>query len=310
MLGPPGRRPDEGVGLDNDDDVPEELVAALPEAVRRAIAERVVGALREAAQAWPGARFPPAAVMFIRVAERLADEPDTLGAVARLHVRDLCLATACGTGEPRAMAQFEQQLMPGVPGFVRRIDRSPHFADEVKQLLREKLFVGRDGSRPKICEYAGKGPLDGWLRVVAVREAHNLARTRRPGHEPADADLAARASMPDPELAIARKRSHEAFGAAFEAAMGSLTMQQRTLLRLHYLDGLSSGSIAEMERVSSATVRRWIDAARRELFAATRRFLAERFHFSSAAVDLVWGDLGSDMDLSVSRLLRSQLGTP
>ena len=310
MPGPPGHRPpDEGAGPDHDDDVPEDLAAALPEPVRQAIAERVRTGLRDAAAAWPTARFPAAAVMFRRVADRIADEPDTVTALQRLHVRDLCLATACAGGEPRAMAQFEQQLMPHVAGFVRRIDRSPHFADEVRQLLREKLFVGREGSRPKIAEYAGKGPLDGWLRVVAVREAHNLTRTRKPGHEPADEDLASRAAV-DPELAIANKRNHAAFSEAFEAAMGTLTMQQRTLLRLHYLDGLSSGAIAEMERVSSATVRRWIDAARRELFAATRRFLAERFHFSAAAVDLVWGDLGSDVDLSVSRLLRSQLGGP
>ena len=47
----------------------------------------------------------------------------------------------------------------------------PQLVEEVKQVLRVQLLVARDGKPPGIGGYKGKGPLRGWLRITATREA-------------------------------------------------------------------------------------------------------------------------------------------
>ena len=58
--------------------------------------------------------------------------------------------------------------------------RSPDFADEVRQLVREHLFLGRDGGTPHIADYGARGPLATWLGIVARHIAYNLIRGRDP----------------------------------------------------------------------------------------------------------------------------------
>ena len=59
-----------------------------------------------------------------------------------------------------------------------RLGREPMFVDEVRQVLRTKLLVG-DGAPPKIADYSGRGPLDGWVRAAAVRAAIDLKRREK-----------------------------------------------------------------------------------------------------------------------------------
>src|SRR5204862_1158487 len=100
------------------------------------------------------------------------------------------LARACADGSPDALAIFDQKILSAVPLFVARFHGGPAFTDEVKQILREKLFVCRDGA-PKIREYEGRGALRSWIRVAAVRVAVDLLRER--GQAPPDDRTAAAA---------------------------------------------------------------------------------------------------------------------
>ena len=133
--------------------------------------EAALLALHDAGRAaWPGVDV--AGPVFARyLGERVAgrDVADALGAC---HVEDLYLACACARGVAPALLSFERAFAVHVPAFVRRVDPSPAFADDVAQVLRERLFVG---AAPKIAEYEGRSDLYGaeflkrYSRLVQAR---------------------------------------------------------------------------------------------------------------------------------------------
>src|SRR5205823_11653356 len=98
---------------------------------------------------------------------------------APAHAADLYLAFACGSGASGALAAFEASVLPQALGAIASIDRSVDFAADVQQALRQKLFVAEPGREAKILGYAGKGPLDAWVRAAAVRTALVLKRKGR-----------------------------------------------------------------------------------------------------------------------------------
>jgi RNA polymerase sigma-70 factor, ECF subfamily len=282
----------------------QELLPGASEATRSAVAAVLAEAERQAAEAWPGVRFPPSDVVWRRVLETVGACEDVPGALGKRHLRDLILAIACAAGEARAMRWVDEQHLAHIGRFVRKLDDTRAFADEVRQVIREKIFLGGETLEPKIAEYGGVGPLEGWLRVVAVRTAQNLLRARKPGAEPPSLELPLAVAAADPELLMARTQCASTFRACFADAVAALSAEERTLLLLHYLDGLSSDAIARMYGLGGATVRRRIAATRARLLADTRRRVGAHLRLPSADVDHVWAELRSGFDLSLSRILR------
>jgi RNA polymerase sigma-70 factor (ECF subfamily) len=234
------------------------------------------------------------------LARRLGEDPDAA------YVEDLYLACACVDGDARALALFDERHLASVARHLARLDRSPAFADEVRQLLRERLFVGHDGEPPRLASYSGRGPLGTWVKVAAVRVALNLRRSDRDvaigsGDEPMIAGT--------PELLLLRHRFRADFGGAFTAALGRLAVEQRQLLRLHFLDGVSLGGIAALHHVDKSTISRRLQAAREQLFADTRDALHARLGLGERDLGSLMRLLRSQFgDVSVARLLRASDG--
>ncbi|NUP05393.1 MAG: sigma-70 family RNA polymerase sigma factor [Polyangiaceae bacterium] len=284
----------------------EEITKSLSFEERSAIASLMERACREATATWQGVIFPPIHVVARRALDRLGDTADPVSALERKHLVDLFLACACASGEPRAMRHVEERFLTQIGSFVRKIDSSQGFADEVRAAVRVKLFVGGDDLHPKIAEYTGAGPLEGWLRVVAVRTAQNLVRARKPGGDQAH-DLPLAAAAHDPELALARTQYSEAFRTCFAEAVAALSSEERTLLKFHYVDGLTSEQSAKMYGASPATVRRRLATARQALLVDTRKRLSERLRVPLVDLDAILGELQSGLDLSLSRILRGSV---
>src|SRR5687768_14380224 len=78
------------------------------------------------------------------------------------------IASRCARGEPAALAWFDRRYLGRVDAIACRLGLSPALAEEIKQLLRCRLFVGEQGP-PRIASFRGDGPLDGWLAVAASR---------------------------------------------------------------------------------------------------------------------------------------------
>jgi RNA polymerase sigma-70 factor (ECF subfamily) len=252
--------------------------------------------------AWPDVELAEERfVAYVR--ERLAPDA-TAAAVVSLKGTDLYLACACAHRARGALERFDRVLMSRVPGFVRRIDETRTFADEVCQTLWEKLFVASE-TGPKIATYDGEASLLAWLHVVAVRAAINLAAARQPDRFYALDDAAATALEDhDPELDFLKAQYRDEFQAAVRAAIGELSTQHRRVLRMHLSAGLSTPQIGAILRVHHTTVVRQLAAAREEIRTNVRARLQAQFGLDSAEFDSISGLLLSRLDLSIDACLR------
>jgi RNA polymerase sigma-70 factor (ECF subfamily) len=257
--------------------------------------DTVANALAQGRAAWPDVALDDDAFA-ARVAAVTAEDP---GALA--HAADLYLACACAAGAPAALAAFERAFVKDVPRFVDRFRAGASFADEVAQLLREKLLIASAGTAPRIAEYAGRGPLRAWVRVAATRLALDLLRER--GAAPAQMNDLEDAKVIDPgagpALDLLKARYRDRFQAALESAIAALTPKQRTLLRMHHVDGYSLDRLATIQRVHRATIARWLADARDEIVTRTQEQLGDADSDFDSVVALV----RSQLDLSVSRVL-------
>jgi RNA polymerase sigma-70 factor (ECF subfamily) len=261
--------------------------------------------ITSAALAWPGVHV--SADQFLdHVATSLAAQD---GVDARLlemlRYEDLYLACACALHQARALGQFERHFMAHVPLFVSRIDPAPAFADDVCQRLRTRLFVDDDRSKRKILSYSGRGPLAGWLRVVAIRTAYSLKRSRKGDpHLPIDGERLADVPTNDPEFGYLKEHYRRPFREAFEKALAGQPARTRNVLCLYYLEQMTSKEIGNLYGVSGAAVRLWLKQARREILVQTRQHLAERLALQTAELDSVMFLAKSECDLTLSRLLK------
>jgi RNA polymerase sigma-70 factor (ECF subfamily) len=251
--------------------------------------------LDEARAAWPQVVVPEAEFL------AYVDERD---AGATRHRADLYLACACARRDAAALRAFETLLTSSVPSALRKQRAPEDHIDEVTQIVREKLLVGRNGAPPQIAEYAGRGPLGAWLRVIAVREHLNLVQHegRRP-RPTATGDLPDLLAPIGVETAVQRRQRSTAFRAALGAALTALDARDRALLRQHHLEGLTIDQVGTYLGVSRATAARRLAAARAALLDDTRRRLREALGADTTEIDSVLQRVDSNLDASVRTLL-------
>jgi RNA polymerase sigma-70 factor, ECF subfamily len=235
-----------------------------------------------------------------------------LPALARIHGADLYLAFACADQVPGALAVFEGTCGSIIDGALSG-QATAAFADDAKQLVREKLFIGGDPGAgegdeptagPRILSYAGRGPLAAWVAVSAQRTALSLRRkeaSAQARHRAAAAEEFA-ASV-HPELAYLKRTYRAAFVTCFEEAFAALTNRERTLLRLHLVSRLRLEQMAPMFQVNISTISRWLAGARESLLAQTREGLSRRLHLEPGEFESLARLLRSQIDVSLVRLL-------
>ena len=151
----------------------------------------------------------------------------TLAVLSELHAADLYLAQACASGDLRAIAAFERTYTATIASALSALRLADDVGADVAQDVREKLFVGeRTG---KIATYSGRAAFGSWLRTIVTRTAVESLR-RRMDSTLDDETIEALPSPDDtPDERYFRATYHGEFKAAFDAAIASLTAQQRDL---------------------------------------------------------------------------------
>jgi len=251
--------------------------------------------LAGAKAAWPQLELDEAVLARFAAALRRR----TPEATAKLRGADLLLASACVLQRPAALAAIDPLVRDEVRRAVTALD--PMLVDDVLQQVREKLFVG-EGAR--IAEYSGDGPLGAWLRAVSVRLALNARR--QGGREVPQSSLPELPlADPDPELALLRQRYRDSFRSAFAEAIASLSPRERTVLKLHTLDGLTLARIGAMYRKDLSTISRWLEQIRKTLLERTRERLGATLALETAALESLMRVADSELSVSLARLLES-----
>jgi RNA polymerase sigma-70 factor (ECF subfamily) len=217
---------------------------------------------------------------------------------------ELELCAACAAGEAAAIADFERRYFGEVDQALRNLDRHGDLTDEIKQVLREKLFTGES---PGIASYQGSGPLGRWVQVVATREALMWLRANR--REAQRRTLAAGiAEARDPDLDILRREYRPAFEQAFTDALAALTSKERNLLHYHLVGRLSIDRIGAIYHVHRVTAFRWLREARAKLVEQTRTLLAQRLQLGHDELESLLRLVQSRASVSVERILRQAAG--
>lgn len=273
-----------------------ELEAALSRAVARGAA------------AWPALEVAPDTFRAY-VAARLPAEGDRVAALEAMAIEDLYLACACVHGDRRAIAAFTERFVRVSVAAAGRSRRGGPPAEDMVQLVLEKLLTPRGELPPRLAEFSGQGGLRAWVRVTVVRTGIDLERmqTRRvvtDTGEPTE-HLEALATTTDPELDYLKRHYRDEFRAAFAAALAGLDPRARNVLRQHLVDRLSIDQIGALHGVHRATAARWISRSREALLAGTREHLRGRLQLSEGEYASIMRLIDSMLEVSVQRLLSS-----
>jgi RNA polymerase sigma-70 factor, ECF subfamily len=228
-------------------------------------------------------------------------EPD---AAPALHAEDLYVCAAALGGDAAAAATLRRLHRPVVARYLRNVDGSPAFVDEVEQRLWSAALLATPEGPPKLTSYAGRGPLAGWVGVSAQRIAlslmrHEQAEQRAAEGQQREADRVAA----DPELGFLKQHLRGRFREAVTRALAVLDDHQRLIYRMYVVDGVPMERIGKMYAVNASTISRRMSAARASVVAEAQRLLREEMGVAPEDYESMARLLVSQLDLSVSRVL-------
>ncbi len=220
--------------------------------------------------------------------------PNAVGieSLADLHCGDLFVACGCELGDRAALRRLEETCLRDLPSHAG-LDPG-----ELRQVVRAKLLVKTGDRPPKIATYSGRGALKGWVRAVAARAAINLTRRQRGEVPLEDRDERLMGSL-DAETTNLKRLCAREFRSVFTDAFATLSPRDRTILRRHYVDGVTMDRIAAAYRVHRITVVRWVDKARDELASEIRRRLSKRAGSRKGELESLVRFVRSQLDLSL-----------
>ncbi len=275
----------------------EFFVSQLPVAWRtgvdpQTLVSRLQRVLDLAREHWPTVRFDARAYwahLASAVRAEVSSELDSL------YTADLYIAAACVAQCREGFAAFETAYLSTPLVLPRGSD-----TDELRAVLRERLFVGPDA---RIGTYGGRGPLQNWLKVAAVRAWSNLNR----GHAQRDTepleDLPLTAD--GPELGYLKQLYRSEFNQALAAALPTLSVRSRNLLRLRYVNGLTVAQVASLNQVHVATVARWQAKALAQVLAHVRQALMVRLQVQPSELESILRLAKSGLEVSLTRALEA-----
>jgi RNA polymerase sigma-70 factor, ECF subfamily len=269
---------------------------------------RLWAIVAEGRAAWPGIAVDARVVVEFVARQVTAELAET--ALDGLRPADLYLACACAMQLPGAIAAFDRDYMREVDVALSRMRIGPPRLADVKQLVRQRLFVGggtagQPTSAGKIAEYGGRGDLRRWVRSVAVRTCLNDLRKGKREILVDDDQLIAQHAMTadDPEVEYMKRTYASEFKAAFADALHQLGAREQTLLRYHHVDGLNIDEIGAIYRIHRVTAFRWLEKAKELLVRATLETLRGRLKLPANELDSVLRMIRSQIHLSLVRHL-------
>jgi RNA polymerase sigma-70 factor (ECF subfamily) len=216
---------------------------------------------------------------------------------------DLFLACACVQRIPAAVAEFLARFGNRIPVYLGRLARDPDLVAEVRQIIVTRCIVGDGGNPPSLNTYSGTGSLEGWLRATAVREALALNRRANRNTGEVEAALEARTPWADHEISLFKQMYREPVSHAFAAACSQINADDRALLRLHYVEGVTTANLATMYGISRATLIRRLASARESLLDRVKSSLKSTARIADGDFESILRLVQSQIDLRLSRVL-------
>ena len=251
------------------------LLASCPALAHDAnvVEERLASGIAAARIRWPSVSVDED--RFIAwLAERIdAESPSVESALDKLRLADLYLAYGCAAGDPRALAAFDAEFLAN----------DVRTTDDVKQLLRQRLFVG---NQPRIASYAGRGELGSWVRTVATRIAIDAARVvREVPTEDALLDAIEIDPSRGPAYDVLKADARQCLQAALREALAALSDRERTLMLQHYIDGVGVVELGKLFDLAPSNISRQLAKTRATLLSHVKRWMMRQRNLGGAELD-------------------------
>ena len=251
---------------------------------RGRISKLLVKAWNTSSGEWPDIKLEPD-VYSRWLAGCCTAEANLVEQLEDVRASEVYLTCACARGDHKAVEALEEHYFPTVDWTIRRLQLPPEVADDLKQDLREDLFVVSGKSAfPLIAKYSGRGPLSSWLKVITRRMGGRRFRSKE-REIPAGDDLLAdmQPDHDEGELLQMQKLYTKEFHLAFSEAVKSLDERSRRVLRMHFVQKKSIDEIGEHFSTHRATAARWVHKAKLELIAEVRLTMLKRFQLQEGA---------------------------
>jgi RNA polymerase sigma-70 factor (ECF subfamily) len=220
---------------------------------------------------------------------------------------DVLLAVGIEYRETAALQWLQRQVHRAAQNLERQVPRQ--LLADVESAVLELVAVGTETRAPRITEYAARGPLVGWLQIIVTRMAQE--RATAPATRVGDTELESALltelthSGAGPELEVLHAKFQGALGRALRVAANQLSEKDRTLLRLHYVDGVGLHELSRAYQVHRATISRWLLAARDAYLGAMRDELSSTTGVARPEVDSLVRALQSRVEVSLRQLFGS-----
>jgi RNA polymerase sigma-70 factor (ECF subfamily) len=224
-----------------------------------------------------------------------------------LRAEELALARACAAGNDAAwdvlLVRYREKLYDAA----RSIVGDESTARELADSLYADLFgtEARDGRRAsKLNYYAGRGSLEGWMRMVLAQEYVNRFRSQRrlvSLEQQVEAGAQFKAPEARPEASAPPDLRLEA---ATDEALAALPAEDRFILASCYLDERTLAETARTLGVHESTVSRRRDKITKSLSRVIVRGLISRGMSRRQAEEALEADV-RDLSLDVRRRLES-----
>jgi len=221
------------------------------------------------------------------------------------RVGDLYLAAACIAGDACALAILDERLSVIIRPALAKLGVPKCDDDEILQRTRVALLAPDETGHRGLSGYTGRGELRAYIRSVAVRIAlKRMQRETAPGSEDPGEMLGILPAIDDPpDIKLLKQRYRSDLRRAFAEAFSELTARERTLLRQHYVDGLSVDLLAPLHHTHRSTCARWIEAARTKVLRGVRHRLRAALGLDDDDLERAVELVRSQLELSLSRHL-------
>jgi RNA polymerase sigma-70 factor (ECF subfamily) len=211
----------------------------------------------------------------------------------------LYLCCACADGNAAAVAAFESHCLETATAAISRIRGERDFVQEALQEFRQRALVGPP---PKVLDYQGRGPLQAWARVAALRIALDSCRGQRLLSErQLELNEGLVSAAPSPELALLRERYLPEFRSSLQRALAELDAQERNVLRMHVVGQCSIDEIGRAYGVHRATAARWLERTRQRIYQTIRGEVSARHgKLTDSEFKSLARGLGGELSLGLS----------
>jgi RNA polymerase sigma-70 factor len=193
---------------------------------------------------------------------------------------DLRLAASCANGDPAACESFERQFQESIRKVLLGRGATQNEAEDLARSLLSDCVMGQAGRPPLLKLYHGRCSLKNWILTCATNRLIDLKRSDKfRGSLPVfDGETLTDAlnSLPAPASARIEPALTDMLRTALVGALAACSPEDRLMLRVVYLEGLTQREVARMWCCHESSVSRKLEDAMQTIADLTMRGVKQK----------------------------------